>query len=79
MAADKNPRNNATIDYDPRNPFVVCASSMKPIFKGNTALVCGVCGASYRPDLKGSLCTVCEIGGIGRDVSGLNCVRPDIS
>ena len=77
QACDKNPRNETKIDYDSRNPFVICAISMKPIFKGNPMLKCGMCGSSFSPKYKGEICPNCNLATIGLESSGINCVRMD--
>ena len=78
MVADRNPRNELSIDYDERNPFVICASTLKPIFRGNPTAKCGVCGASTKPASSGELCKVCTLGSIGAPSSGISCVRQEM-
>eukprot|EP01047_Picozoa_sp_COSAG01_P027075 COSAG01_NODE_1772_length_9263_cov_93.070930_3_plen_1231_part_00 len=75
QACDKNPRNETKIDYDSRNPFVICAISLKPIFKGNPVLTCGLSGSSYMPKYKGEQCPTTLLTTVGVESSGLNCVR----
>ena len=75
QAADRNPRNESKIDYDGRNPFVICVVSHKPIFKGNPMTKCTLCGAAAKPAHKGELCPTCDLATIGLEGSGLNCVR----
>ena len=75
QAADRNPRNESKIDYDGRNPFVICVISNKPIFKGNPMTKCTMCGAAAKPAHKGELCPTCDLATIGLEGSGLNCVR----
>eukprot|EP00658_Telonema_sp_P-2_P058507 TRINITY_DN469_c0_g1_i1.p1 TRINITY_DN469_c0_g1~~TRINITY_DN469_c0_g1_i1.p1 ORF type:complete len:1228 (-),score=236.64 TRINITY_DN469_c0_g1_i1:177-3860(-) len=61
------------MDYDERNPFTVCAGSMKPIYRGNPAVGCAFCGAQYFPQFDGGICTVCAIGKVGaKGVPGLS-------
>jgi len=71
-AAEQSNHTNATaLDYDERNPFVVCGISFKPLYRGVPAVKCGYCGASYAQQYKGQQCTVCQIGEVGLDVPGL--------
>merc|ERR1719331_2198559 len=51
-AAEANPTNQMELDYDERNPFVVCGISMKPLYRGNPIAKCGYCGASYAMEFK---------------------------
>lgn len=67
--------NALKMDYDERNPFTVCAGSMKPIYRGNPAISCAFCGAQYFPQYDGSTCTVCGIGKVGASVPGLTVVE----
>jgi len=71
-AADQNNSSDAvSLDYDPKNPFVLCAMSFKPIYRGTPSTKCGYCGASYMMEFKSQVCNVCEIGEIGADVVGM--------
>ena len=70
-----NPTNTHTIEYDERNPFNVCAMSMKPIYRGKSSYTCPLCGAHYFPQFKGKLCSICEISEIGAQCSGLRVLR----
>lgn len=65
------------VDYDERNPFVVCASSFKPIYRGNSSVSCSFCSAQFIPTAvsNGQPCPVCSIGAIGVKGSGLVIVR----
>jgi len=75
QVSDKNPRNKTKLDYDARNPFVICGIELKPIFKGNPAAKCGMCGTNFKPVHKGELCPTCDLGTVGLEASGINCVR----
>jgi coatomer protein complex subunit alpha (xenin) len=59
-SADKLP-----VDYDPFTPFVVCASSFQPIYRGQPQCVCPYCQATYKPEFKGTICSVCTISKVG--------------
>ncbi|OHT05607.1 Coatomer subunit alpha-3 [Tritrichomonas foetus] len=67
--------NKYKIDFDERNPFVVCAMSMKPIYRGRPVLQCPFCGASYAATYKGQVCSICEMCEIGAQCSGLKLLR----
>jgi len=67
----KPPTNEHTLKYDERNPFVVCASSLTPIYKGNPLVRCPFCGSSYLPEYKGKLCAICKVSQIGAECLGL--------
>ncbi|CAG8565874.1 7824_t:CDS:10 [Paraglomus occultum] len=68
---DKNPRDEIALDYDQYNPFVVCAISYTPIYKGSPSVQCPYCRASYLPQHQGSLCVVCNVSQIGANGTGL--------
>ena len=67
--------SNFAMDYDSRNPFVLCASTFKPIYQGSPSVICPYCEAHYAPALTGTLCSVCQISRIGAQVPGLPKVR----
>ncbi|KAK8881658.1 hypothetical protein M9Y10_004418 [Tritrichomonas musculus] len=71
----KGSTNKHKIDFDERNPFVVCAMSMKPIYRGRTLLQCPFCGANYATQFKGQICSVCEMCEIGAQVPGPKLMR----
>lgn len=75
QVSDRNPRNEVKLDYDARNPFVICAIDLKPIFKGNPTVKCSMCGSSFKPSHKGEMCPTCDLATIGLEGSGINCVR----
>ncbi|KAJ2068636.1 hypothetical protein GGI16_009529, partial [Coemansia sp. S142-1] len=68
---DRQSRDSLPIDYDARNPFVVCAASHTPIRKGEATVNCPYCQASYKPEFEGGLCRVCTIAQIGAKATGL--------
>ena len=68
---DANRSNSVQLDYDERNPFVVCTQSYKPIFRGQPISRCGFCHAPFAPQYKGSKCNVCGVGEIGFSGTGL--------
>ncbi|KAJ2354755.1 hypothetical protein GGF43_003081 [Coemansia sp. RSA 2618] len=68
---DRQSRDNLAINYDARNPFVICAASHTPIHRGEPAVNCPYCQASYKPEHEGELCRVCTIAQIGAKATGL--------
>ncbi|KAG0449917.1 hypothetical protein HPP92_027024 [Vanilla planifolia] len=61
------------LNYDYRNPFVVCGATFVPIYRGQKDVSCPYCWARFVPTIQGQLCTVCEIAVVGADASGLLC------
>ncbi|CAL9076488.1 unnamed protein product, partial [Musa acuminata var. zebrina] len=70
-AGDKNDANQ--LNYDYRNPFVVCGATFVPIYRGQKDVSCPYCGARFVPAIEGQLCSVCELAVVGSDASGLLC------
>ena len=71
--SEQEGRNAHKIDYDERNPFVICAGSLKPIYRGSDLVRCPYCGSAYTPDYKGKLCPTCNMSQIGLETLGLVC------
>jgi len=69
--AEQNPRNESNINYDERNPFVVCGHSHTPIFRGSPLARCPYCLSSFKPEFAGKLCDICQISKIGQEAPGL--------
>ena len=69
-------RDEFTIDYDERNPFVICAASFKPIYRGTPTSTCPYCGSHFQQEFNGSVCTICTIAKIGAPASGLTLIKP---
>eukprot|EP01111_Echinosteliopsis_oligospora_P014697 TRINITY_DN5593_c0_g1_i1.p1 TRINITY_DN5593_c0_g1~~TRINITY_DN5593_c0_g1_i1.p1 ORF type:complete len:1233 (-),score=305.98 TRINITY_DN5593_c0_g1_i1:20-3718(-) len=69
--AETNSRNENSLDYDERNPFVVCGLSFKPIYKGSALIRCPYCAATFLPEHSGKVCPTCQISQIGKEASGL--------
>jgi coatomer protein complex subunit alpha (xenin) len=61
------------LNYDFRNPFVVCGSTFVPIYQGQNGVSCPYCGSRFVPSVKGELCSICELSVVGADASGLFC------
>ncbi|KAK4434563.1 Coatomer subunit alpha-1 [Sesamum alatum] len=73
QAAEKNMKDATQLNYDFRNPFVVCGATYVPIYRGQKDVTCPYCSTHFVPTQLGQLCTVCELAGIGADASGLLC------
>ncbi|CAI9753407.1 unnamed protein product [Fraxinus pennsylvanica] len=73
QAAEKNMRDATQLNYDFRNPFVVCGATYVPIYRGQKDVTCPYCNSHFVPSLKGQLCTVCDLAEVGSDASGLLC------
>ena len=71
--AEMAPEDSDAVDleYDSRNPFVLCALSMVPIYKGSPSISCPYCAAKYLPEHAGKQCAVCKAGKIGGQGAGL--------
>jgi len=69
--AEKNNTNAEKLNYDERNPFVLCGSSFTPIYKGSESVTCPYCKAHFLPQFKGKLCNICLLAKVGADASGL--------
>jgi coatomer protein complex subunit alpha (xenin) len=59
------------LDYDPKNPFVLCAGTLTPIYQGTPSLTCLYCGSSYKLEMTGTTCTICQVTKIGATGTGL--------
>ncbi|KAJ5075405.1 coatomer subunit alpha [Anaeramoeba ignava] len=68
---EKNQNNAIKINYDERNPFVICSHSFTPIYRGNQKISCPYCGASYLPKFADKLCNICEKCQIGLEICEL--------
>ena len=51
--AEKNSTNEVELNYDERNPFVLCCESYTPIYKGSPTISCPYCKAAYQPKFAG--------------------------
>eukprot|EP00762_Andalucia_godoyi_P008493 ANDGO_05748.mRNA.1 Coatomer subunit alpha-1 len=69
--ASENPGNAVQLEYNERNPFVVCAKTLTPIYRGAPIVKCPLCLASFKPECKGQVCPVCDIAQVGLDAAGL--------
>ncbi|KAL2249766.1 UNVERIFIED_CONTAM: Coatomer subunit alpha-1 [Sesamum indicum] len=73
QAAERNMRDATQLNYDFRNPFVVCGATYVPIYRGQKDVTCPYCHTHFVPSQQGQLCTVCDLSVIGADASGLLC------
>ncbi|KAF8410525.1 hypothetical protein HHK36_003056 [Tetracentron sinense] len=73
QAAERNMRDATQLNYDFRNPFVVCGATYVPIYRGQKDVSCPYCSSRYVPAHEGQLCTVCDLAVVGSDASGLLC------
>jgi hypothetical protein len=53
------------LNYDFRNPFVVCGATFTPIYHGQKDVSCPYCTAHFVPIIKGNLCPICELAVVG--------------
>ncbi|XP_061363789.1 coatomer subunit alpha-1-like [Gastrolobium bilobum] len=72
-AAEKNMTDAAQLNYDFRNPFVICGATYVPIYRGQKDVSCPYCTSRFVPSQEGQLCTVCDLAVTGADASGLLC------
>lgn len=68
---ETNNDNAYPLNYNEKNPFVICGISFTPIYKGSPLVNCPYCQASFVPQHKGKLCPTCQLSSIGAEVSGL--------
>jgi coatomer protein complex subunit alpha (xenin) len=73
QVGEKNPKDELQLNYDPRNPFVVCGSTFTPIYRGSRDISCPYCQARFMPETMGSLCSICDLAVVGSNGSGLLC------
>ncbi|BAT94595.1 hypothetical protein LR48_Vigan588s001900 [Vigna angularis] len=72
-AAEKNMTDATQLNYDFRNPFVICGATYVPIYRGQKDVSCPYCTSRFVPTQEGQLCNVCDLAVIGADASGLLC------
>jgi len=64
------------VDYDERNPFVICAASMKPIYRGTPSTTCPYCGSHFLQEHTDITCTICNLSKVGATATGLTLIKP---
>jgi coatomer protein complex subunit alpha (xenin) len=67
-------RNEHKLNYDERTPFVTCAASPTPIYRGSDKVVCPFCMSPYLPEYKDQTCGICGLAQIGLETMGLVCL-----
>jgi len=72
-AAERNMTDALQLNYDFRNPFVICGATYVPIYRGQKDVSCPYCTSRFVPTQEGQLCSVCELSVVGADASGLLC------
>ncbi|MED6268154.1 hypothetical protein CHARACLAT_019377, partial [Characodon lateralis] len=70
-ACEKTLTDTHQLNYDPHNPFDLCAASFVPLYRGRPVEKCPLSGACYCPPYKGQICRVTQATEIGKDVIGL--------
>uniref|UniRef100_A0A8C7Z830 Coatomer subunit alpha n=1 Tax=Oryzias sinensis TaxID=183150 RepID=A0A8C7Z830_9TELE len=70
-ACEKTLTDAHQLNYDPHNPFDLCAASFVPLYRGRPVEKCPLSGACYSPTFKGQICRVTQVTEIGKDVIGL--------
>ena len=73
QACERTPKDEVELNYDSRNPFVVCSGTFEPIYRGTKDVACPTCGAKYMASQSGLVCQVCNLGKVGADATGLVC------
>ncbi|XP_021889809.1 coatomer subunit alpha-1-like [Carica papaya] len=73
QAAERNMTDSSQLNYDFRNPFVICGATYVPIYRGQKDVSCPYCSSRFVPSQEGKLCTVCDLALVGADASGLLC------
>jgi len=69
--SEQNNSNAVNLNYNERNPFVICGISFVPIYKGSPLIQCPFCQTSFLPEHKAKLCPTCKLAQIGKEVSGM--------
>jgi len=71
LCEQKGKADTVELNYDPRNPFVLCCQTLAPIYQGSPAINCPYCGSSAKPEFSGKICPICHISQLGRTAEGL--------
>lgn len=75
--AQLNKQPSPKINYDQKNPFDVCCSSLTPIYRGSQKVICPFCAACYIPKFNDTKCAICQLSRVGAtEASGLQTLRP---
>ncbi|KAF4369616.1 coatomer subunit alpha-1 [Cannabis sativa] len=78
QAAERNMTDASELNYDFRNPFVICGATYIPIYRGQKDVSCPYCTSRFVPSQEGQLCAVCDLATVGADASGLLCCPAQI-
>jgi len=78
QACERQLQDAKKLNYDFRNPFVVCGATFTPIYRGQKDVSCPYCTARFVPSVQGNLCPICELAVVGSDASGLLCSTTQI-
>ncbi len=60
-ACEKSLTDAHQLNYDPHNPFDICAASYTPLYRGRPVEKCPLSGACYCPKYKGEVCRVTQV------------------
>lgn len=60
-ACEKTLTDAHQLNYDPHNPFDLCAASFTPLYRGRPVEKCPLSGACYCPTYKGQICNVTQV------------------
>lgn len=60
-ACEKTLTDAHQLNYDPHNPFDLCAASYTPLYRGRPVEKCPLSGACYCPPYKGQVCRVTQV------------------
>ena len=71
VAEQNNNTDEVKLEYDDKNPFVVCGLSLRPIYRGTEQARCAFCYQPYLPKHKGETCLVCTVGRVVGDATGM--------
>jgi len=71
QVCEKTNKDAIELNYDSRNPFVICSGTLTPIYRGTKDCACSCCGAKYILEKKDAMCDVCNLGTVGADATGL--------
>jgi coatomer protein complex subunit alpha (xenin) len=69
--SERSGRNEATINFDHKNPFSIDCRTNAPIYRGSPLVRCPYCFAAYNPSCKDSVCNICGLSTIGTETLGL--------
>ncbi|KAK9066647.1 hypothetical protein SSX86_013970 [Deinandra increscens subsp. villosa] len=78
QAAERNMRDSTQLNYDFRNPFVICGATYVPIYRGQKDVLCPYCTSHFVVSQEGQICSVCNLAVVGSDASGLLCSSAQI-